>query len=690
MSIFEHQRFEIFHPGQHPMKHTLADFGYANPAFGSQVTNLEQAMDWVLAVLYPSVQASVANQAALPAAGNTINDMRVVLNDGDTKAATYRWEQREGDAVAKWYKIYDMDWGYDSILSATLSKTQDIYVVRQGYDDLDDTGTALTGVNAGQHIYGGKSASTHLTLHANSGDGTGAQTGYVQLTDNVRPTTDSALSLGTTALRWLKIWTDEVTVGTMTIAAGSIVDTSGLIDLGATNLTTTGVITAGSITAGTSATFGTTTIGNALITDTTGAISFSNENLTTTGTLASGVHTIGTLVLSGASITDTSGTISFDNENLTTTGAITGGQVNAENLRLDGNTLSSTSGGITISAFATVVDVTTAMTTIGQTVTGTLGVTGQLNIDNLRLDGNTFSSTDVNGNVAISPNGSGLVTTSAIFQPTTDGLLNLGAIGSRWNKIYFDDALSDGTTEITQATLQSLRDINVSVASGMSLFYNGTKWVSSVPDTEVDHGTVSGLGDDDHTQYALLAGRSGGQEITGGTASGNSLTLESTTHAAKGTILFSSVPAPTNDNVTDTGTVSLRWKNLYMNGQAVGMRLANYTTAGRPSASASNIGRIIWDTDLADVFVDLGGSWRQITSEQYYEEDAVNWEGTATTVTYNVSSSVNNSRALVWALKKNSDNYLQIKADIDFPTATSVRVTVGIPLAAGTYTLIGR
>lgn len=56
--------------------------------------------------------------------------------------------------------------------------------------------------------------------------------------------------------------------------------------------------------------------------------------------------------------------------------------------------------------------------------------------------------------------------------------------------------------------------------------------------TYVDHGSISGLGDDDHTQYALLAGRSGGQSLVGGTASGNDLTLQSTAHGTKGHILF--------------------------------------------------------------------------------------------------------------------------------------------------------
>lgn len=40
-----------------------------------------------------------------------------------------------------------------------------------------------------------------------------------------------------------------------------------------------------------------------------------------------------------------------------------------------------------------------------------------------------------------------------------------------------------------------------------------------------DHGALTGFADDDHPQYALLAGRSGGQTITGGTAASNKLVL---------------------------------------------------------------------------------------------------------------------------------------------------------------------
>lgn len=66
-------------------------------------------------------------------------------------------------------------------------------------------------------------------------------------------------------------------------------------------------------------------------------------------------------------------------------------------------------------------------------------------------------------------------------------------------------------------------------------YINGA-WTRIVPNSAVDHGSIGGLGDDDHTQYALLAGRSGGQTLKGSTASGENLTLQSTSHATKGLI----------------------------------------------------------------------------------------------------------------------------------------------------------
>src|SRR3990167_8142828 len=53
---------------------------------------------------------------------------------------------------------------------------------------------------------------------------------------------------------------------------------------------------------------------------------------------------------------------------------------------------------------------------------------------------------------------------------------------------------------------------------------------------QLDHGlALTGLTDDDHTQYLLLAGRSGGQTVYGGIDANNDLTLEGTSHATKTT-----------------------------------------------------------------------------------------------------------------------------------------------------------
>ncbi|KKN84452.1 hypothetical protein LCGC14_0289140 [marine sediment metagenome] len=52
----------------------------------------------------------------------------------------------------------------------------------------------------------------------------------------------------------------------------------------------------------------------------------------------------------------------------------------------------------------------------------------------------------------------------------------------------------------------------------------------------IDHGSIGGLGDDDHTQYALLAGRTGGQIIYGGENASAFLVLRSTSHGTKGDI----------------------------------------------------------------------------------------------------------------------------------------------------------
>lgn len=71
-------------------------------------------------------------------------------------------------------------------------------------------------------------------------------------------------------------------------------------------------------------------------------------------------------------------------------------------------------------------------------------------------------------------------------------------------------------------------------AKGFTTLYTGPSGVGD------DHGFMAGLLDDDHTIHPLLAGRSGGQTLIGGTASGEDLTLQSTSNATRGSIFLGS------------------------------------------------------------------------------------------------------------------------------------------------------
>ena len=158
---------------------------------------------------------------------------------------------------------------------------------------------------------------------------------------------------------------------------------------------------------------------------------------------------------------------------------------------------------------------------------------------------------------------------------------------------------TDGTgvttwsTEVNSGTANQLAyyAANGSTLSGFAsaassvLLTNG----SSVP-------SWSPISSDNFSQYALLAGRSGGQTLYGGTAANNGLTIDSTSNATKGNIII----GPSGGSV-GIGSTSPQ-ATLDVNGEV---------KAGNSGAvcSAANAGAVRYNSGTASLVYCNGSAW---------------------------------------------------------------------------------
>lgn len=708
-------RVQIWGPHQHPYKHNLAEFAYTNAALPG-VNNLQDAMDWMMSVMYPLNQSAVPLKADLPTgdnavvftagspgvvtstntmyksgdqvfftqdntlpaeinpsvtyyiqnrvgndfnistdsdglnlidfasagvAPNTMNNVanayRVVSDDGDGKAASYRWEKREGDVSFQWYKVYDMDWGKDEILASFLNITNDEYVFKKGKDDADKDGIALTGIEGGQHIYGGASFNTHLTLHANSGDDTGPNSGFVQFADQLRPTVDDFISLGEVVNRFCDLYlSNNAIIDTMTISTGSITDTTGAIDFADENLSTTGTLQAGD----TTVTQLEVSNGSNIITVTetginsaNGVIDYGSNQLTgdansfvITGALIIN-NGIGELAIDSVVSGTTGGISSYTNidkftfgglevvdvNQLTVTTNVDAGSMTIDDITIDNDKVYSSSSLELESVGITTINAPLTDILHDVQIGETLDVTGESQLGNVTVDANTIST--ISGALNIESFTGEINTVN--LKPDTDNLRDLGTITKRYKDVFISNSIDNGTESMTMTELMKFNAASTGAVNGATLFYNTTsgKWEPSVPDTEVDHGSISGLADDDHTQYAKVSGRAGGQTLAGGTVGGQALTLTCNTGDNTGVVVQQSQLEPvTNASYSggwigyDVGSSSKYYKDYYMKGQFFGFRPENLTSLA--SANVVNEGRLVWHTTAKKAFFDVGGEFK--------------------------------------------------------------------------------
>ena len=160
---------------------------------------------------------------------------------------------------------------------------------------------------------------------------------------------------------------------------------------------------------------------------------------------------------------------------------------------------------------------------------GTNSACTDLRVDNLKMDSNTISSTNTNGNIVLDPNGTGTVQTDSIAAPTTNGDLSLSANGSGQVKINGDDSSNsftlpdgrgsntnvlqtDGSGATSWTSISALSTVdNIVATSAMNI--NGT--ISNQSVFFGDTFTVNGsLTVNDDVVFSNILAKSSAQTIT--------------------------------------------------------------------------------------------------------------------------------------------------------------------------------
>ena len=492
---------------------------------------------------------------------------------------------------------------FASGLIPSADNTQDLGSSGNSWKDLYIDGTAylaLVDINGGTidgAIIGGASpaAGTFTTATATTG--------------NI--TTVNATTVDTTNIEVTDIKAKDGT------ASATIADSTGVMTIASSVLTTTdinGGTIDGTIIGGASPAAGTFTTATA----TTGNIT--TVNATTVDTTNIEVTYIkakdGT---ASATIADSTGVMTIASSVLTTTdinggtidGAIIGGASAAAGTF---TTATATTGNIT-TVNATTVDTTnievtnikakdgTASATIADS-TGAVTVSTLLNVDNLRLDANTLSSTDTNGNIVLAPNGTGDVQldadtvrigdSNAAATITTNGtgnltlstnagtnsgtiVINQGVNGNivvtpnGTGDVYLDaDTLrvgdsnaaatitTNGTGNLTLSTNAGTNSGTIVITQGVNgniaLTPNGTGEVD-ISKVDIDGGTI------DATVIGGATRAAG--SFTTLNANGNVTLGDATSDTITATGRFASDVVPSTTNTRSLGSSTLVWANVY-------------------------------------------------------------------------------------------------------------------------------
>lgn len=129
------------------------------------------------------------------------------------------------------------------------------------------------------------------------------------------------------------------------------------------------------------------------------------------------------------------------------------------------------------------------------------------------------------------------------------GTATLHMINEQGHVINLHEEGAVTTTQGIATALTSMGLLATSTIADVAVADGGTgASTASAARTNLGLGSIA---TEAETNYALLAGRAGGQTLIGGTASGEDLTLQSTSNATRGSIFFGSAQTSAYDEVND-------------------------------------------------------------------------------------------------------------------------------------------
>ena len=325
-----------------------------------------------------------------------------------------------------------------------------------------------------------------------------------------------------------------------------------------------------------------------------------------------------------------------------------------------------------------------------------LSLTGQLNVDNIRVDGNTVSSTDTNGNIDLTPNGTGEVNISKVdidsgaIDGTTIGA-NSAAAGTfttataTTGNITTVNATTVDTTNLEVTNIKALDGTaaatvadttGIITTSNALLRLAGT--TSSFPALKRDSTTVAVRLADDSGNAPLSASTLSALAATANTSAiastGYSVTGSNNTALADlaGTWNTTGTPTAVKVNITDTAS---NGSSLLMDLQTTGVSQFSVNKAGGLtaktgvfSANAGNLSSIAASNyalsgTSAVSMVDLAGTW--------------NTTGTPSAIKVNITDTASNAASLLMDLQVGGTSQFSVAKGGSVTVADAANFVVG-------------